>query len=89
MKLTKDQMGFILSLAIYIRKIGWSFSVCSGEANKDLAAALKYWPDVCGFTIDDVLPKKKDVEEVKEIVSPCPIVEPPKRRRSRKVRANI
>jgi len=89
MKLTKDQMGFVLSMAIYVRKIGWSFAVCSGEAKKDLASALKYWPGACDFTMNDILPEKKDMEEVKEIVNPCPVVEPQKRRRSRKVRVSL
>jgi len=89
MKFTKDQMGFILACGLWIRQIGWSFSLCSEKCKDEFPKVLKYWPGVCDFTMDDVKPKKKDIEEIKEAVDPCPIVEPPKRRRSRKVRAGL
>jgi len=77
MKLTKQQMGFVLSCLLWIRQIGWSFSVCSEKSKEEMGPVLKYWPEVCDFKIDDLAPKKKSKHEVFDKVE----VEKVKRRR--------
>jgi len=80
MKLTKQQMGFVLSCLLWVRQIGWSFSVCSEKSKEEMGPVLKYWPEVCDFKLDDLAPKKKSAEEVQEVTEE---VKPPRRRKVR------
>ena len=77
-------MGFILSMGLWIRQIGWNFATCSEKAREEFPKVLQYWPEVCDFTMEDIKPKKKQPEEVKEIVDIQV-----KRRPPRKVRARV